>query len=58
MFRRSLASLHLHLQFFHFRDTGPMFFSDYESEWLQREVCCELKHVNNAEGMLLINAAT
>lgn len=35
---------------------GQSFFSDDESGSLQREACCKVKHVNNAEGMSL-NAA-
>lgn len=36
---------------------GPKLFSGYESGSSQRQVCCERKHANNAEGMLLINPA-
>lgn len=55
--KQSSASAYLHLQFLLCRDSGSKLFPDYASGSLQREVCCELKHVNNAAGMLLINAA-
>lgn len=50
MFKQSLASAYLHLQFFHFRDTGPKLFSDHHKDksvvdlnmWIMLRECCSL----------------